>query len=284
MRKNVSARISPTAHYTGYVWCRNRLSPPELATTMGRAMFYALEGPMRLASLRTGGVTLEILLLQRHLIIDQLLDEAICSGRVGQVVEIACGVSGRGQRLSTRHRDRGLIYVEGDLPHMAALKERTLARIDDLSPHHQVVALDALAEHGPESIAEVVAPLLDRERGTALVTEGLLSYFPWPAVEGMWRRFAELLGSFPAGLYVSDIHFDDVLHRRPLVRAFRSFLSTFARGEVHLHFSEHEGMRRALQRSGFDEVSVHLPRERAASLDLPLGNLGDYVNVLAAWT
>ena len=64
------SRISPTAHYTGYVWSRNGLSPPRFATTRGAAMFHALEGPMRLAAATTGGLTLERMLLQRHLVID----------------------------------------------------------------------------------------------------------------------------------------------------------------------------------------------------------------------
>jgi O-methyltransferase involved in polyketide biosynthesis len=245
-------------------------------------MFYALQGPMRVASLSTGGVTLETLLMQRHLIIDQLLDEAIDSGQIGQVVEVACGVSGRGHRLASRHRDKELIYVEGDLPPMATLKRRMLARVPGRSPNHHVVALDALASEGPSTIAAAVSPLLDPARGTALVTEGLLSYFPRHLVDGMWGRFVDLLGGFPHGLYLSDIHFEDALHGRRLIRAFRFMLSTFARGRVHLHFREQDGLKQALRLAGFDEVRVHLPRERARQLDLPLGNLGDYVNVVAA--
>ena len=282
MTEKSSSRISPTAHYTGFVWCRNGLSPPELATSLGRGMFHALQGPMRLASLGTGGVTLETLLMQRHLIIDQLLDEAIDRGQVGQIVEVACGVSGRGHRLATRHRDKELIYVEGDLPPMAKLKRRMLARVPGRSANHHVVALDALASQGPETISAAVSPLLNPTRGTALVTEGLLSYFPRHLVDGMWGRFVDLLGGYPHGLYLSDIHFDDSLHGRRLVRAFRFLLSTFARGQVHLHFRERGSLERALQQAGFAEVTVHLPRERARQLDLPLGNLGDYVNVVAA--
>jgi O-methyltransferase involved in polyketide biosynthesis len=245
-------------------------------------MFYALQGPMRLAALATGGVTLETLLLQRHLIIDQLLDEAIESGLVGQIVEVACGVSGRGHRLERRHRDKELIYVEGDLPHMAERKRRMLARVPGRSPTHHVVALDALATAGPSTIAARASPLLDPTRGTALVTEGLLSYFARHHVDGMWGRFVELLSRYPGGLYLSDIHLDDELHGRPLIRGFRACLSAFARGQVHLHFRDHEGLRQALREAGFEDVTVHLPRERARQLNLPLGNLGDYVNVVAA--
>jgi hypothetical protein len=52
-----SDRISPTAHYTGYVWARNGLSHPELATLEGRVLFDALE-PAMLVSRALGRASL----------------------------------------------------------------------------------------------------------------------------------------------------------------------------------------------------------------------------------
>lgn len=100
-----SSRISPTAHYTGYVWVRNTLSPPALRTPQGAVLFTALQPAMRVASRFTGGLTLEQMLLQRHQIIDRVLDDAIARGRVTQVLEIAGGMSGRGLRFTRRHRE-----------------------------------------------------------------------------------------------------------------------------------------------------------------------------------
>ena len=93
-------------------------------------------------------MTLEKMLLQRHRIIDHLLDEAIADGRIGQIVEVAAGLSGRGHRLAGRHRDVGFIYLEGDLPGMVARKRQRLARLGDPSPHHHVLELNALADEG----------------------------------------------------------------------------------------------------------------------------------------
>ena len=36
------ATISPTAHYTGFVWARHGLSHPALVTAEGRALFHLL--------------------------------------------------------------------------------------------------------------------------------------------------------------------------------------------------------------------------------------------------
>ena len=93
-----SDRISPTAHSTGYVWARNGLSHPELATREGRVLFEALQ-PAMLASRATGGPTLESYLLARHRAIDALLERAIEAGEVSQVIEVAGGLSPRGWRF-----------------------------------------------------------------------------------------------------------------------------------------------------------------------------------------
>ena len=47
---------------------------------------------------------------------------------------------------------------------------------------------------------------LDPDRGTAVVTEGLLNYFPTDRVEVLWTRVARELARFPSGLYLSDLH------------------------------------------------------------------------------
>ncbi len=60
-----SDRIGPTADYTGYVWARNGLSRPELATREGRLLFDSLQ-PVMLGSQAIGGATLESYLLARH--------------------------------------------------------------------------------------------------------------------------------------------------------------------------------------------------------------------------
>src|SRR5680860_1088598 len=119
-----SDAISPTAHYTGEVWRRAGLSDPALATREGRLLYGSLRPTMALSA-ALGGDTLEAFLLARHRLIDRLLGEAIAAGRVGQVIEIAAGMSPRGLRFSRLHPD--LTYVEADLPAMAARKRAALA-------------------------------------------------------------------------------------------------------------------------------------------------------------
>lgn len=257
-----SDRISPTAHYTGYTWFHNGLSHAALATAQGRVMYHGLR-PFNVVSRRLGAPTLEGFLLARHRSIDTQLEAAIESGEISQVVEIAAGLSPRGWNFARRFGDR-IAYVETDLPDMATHKRRLLEGAGLATAGHRIVGLDALADAGPGSLAQL-ADGLDRSQGLAIVTEGLLNYFPTDAVVGMWRRFATTLRRFPRGLYLSDLHLAGD-NRGAGVSAFMKLLSTFVRGRVHLHFDSAVAATSALRESGFDEAVAKTP-EPMASVD-----------------
>ena len=242
--------VSPTAHYTGYVWARNGLSPPELRTTEGRLLFESLR-PMNTLNSLLGRGSLEQYLLARHRAIDLLLERAIDEHGIGQVIEIASGLSARGWRFSTRHEE--LTYVEADLPDMVARKRQALDRIVGLSPHHRLVELDALRGSGPGSLASVAAEL-DPDRGLVIITEGLLGYLATDQVEGIWRRCVDTLSGFSAGRYFSDVHLSSLATLE--VRAFRILLGAFVRGRVHLHFRDPEEVVEALTEAGFTRAEV----------------------------
>jgi O-methyltransferase involved in polyketide biosynthesis len=257
-----SDAISPTAHYTGHVWVRNGLSHPELDTWEGRVLFGTL-GPAMGASRKLGGPTLEGLLLARHRVIDDLLTRAIDERSVSQVIEPACGMSPRGWRFSERY-GKALTYIEADLPGMAERKRRALARMDSLSDHHRVADLDVLHDDGPTSISEL-ATTLDRDRGVAIVTEGLLTYFDQRDVAEMWRRFARAMGSFREGVYLADIRLAG-LERGPTERAFGVVLSAFVRGRVHTHFADEAQAAAALRAAGFGEARLHRCADHPAAV------------------
>jgi len=261
-----SDRISPTAHYTGYTWFHNGLSHPALATVQGRVMYHGLR-PLNAVSRRLGAPTIEGVLLARHRSIDTQLEAAIESGAVSQVIEIASGLSPRGWDFARRYGDR-ITYVEADLPDMAAHKRQLLERAHLSSTRHRVVELDALAESGPRSLAQL-AESLDPTQGLAIITEGLINYFPTDAVRGMWQRFATTLRRFPTGLYLSDLHLA-ADNRGIGVAAFMRLLSTFVRGNVYLHFDSAKEAARALKDAGFEKGIARIPdavRSAEGSLD-----------------
>jgi O-methyltransferase involved in polyketide biosynthesis len=269
-----SDSISPTAHYTGYVWARNGLSHARLASTQGRRLFESLQPIMR-AGAALGSPSLESYLLARHRAIDTLLEAAIEHRGVSQVVEVAAGLSPRGWRFAQRYGDR-IDYIEADLPAMAARKRTALEAMGTLSEHHRVQDLDALREDGPAqpaqpgSLAELTERL-DPGRGLAIITEGLLGYLSPGDVAGLWRRFAATLAGFPAGLYISDLHLGGA--QTIEVRAFRVVLSAFVRGRVHLHFADAAQAVARLREAGFRTASVRpageitgAPSDRGARL------------------
>lgn len=254
-----AANVSPTAHYTGYVWTRHGLSHPAFATATGRLLYNAARPALALSK-RLGGPTLEGLLLSRHRIIDERLSAAIESGAVSQVIELAAGLSPRGWRYA-REYGAGLRYIETDLPAMAARKRRLLSKAGGGGANHEVVAVDAFAESGPDSLAAIAASL-DRAQGLAIITEGLLNYFPTPAVTGLWARIAEVLAGFPQGLYLSDLHLAGE-NEGYAASAFTTMLSAFVRGRVHLHFRTPLDVETALLAVGFTHAELLRPSDRA---------------------
>lgn len=254
----MSDRISPTAHYTGYTWFHHGLSHPALVTREGR-IFHALLEPLAAISRRIGMPTLEGLLLARHHAIDQQLTQAVERGTIGQVIEIAAGLSPRGWDFARRFGDR-LTYIEADLPAMAQRKRKLLADAGLQTPAHRVVDLDALADDGPLSLARL-ADSLDPSKGLAIITEGLINYFPIDAVFGMWQRFAATLKRFQDGLYLSDLHLASDNHGT-LVKMGTRLLSSFVRGRVHLHFDSPEAAVGCLFDAGFGDAELLRPKPR----------------------
>jgi O-methyltransferase involved in polyketide biosynthesis len=252
--------ISPTAHYTGYVWFAHGHSHEAFATHTGRLMYQALRGPGMLG--RVAGLpTLEGMLLARHRLIDLRLTQSIEAGEVSQVVEVAAGLSPRGWRFARTYGDR-ITYVEADLPGMIARK-RSILRELGTTPSHHTVEIDALADVGPTSI-DAICATLDPTKGTAIITEGLINYFDRATVLAIWERFARALRRFPRGLYLSDLIVRDG-NDGLFITGFSWLLSAFVRGKVHIHFTSPSAAEDALATSGLTGI-LHDPNDFAFEL------------------
>ncbi len=263
-----TSRISPTAHYTGYIWRRSGMSPAALATRRGWAMFHALR-PFTAAYELAGGPSLDLSLLARHRVIDTLLASAIERGEVGQVVEVAAGLSPRGCEFAARYAGAGLRrYIEGDLPGMAARKRRILERAGLTREKHRVVHLDALCDEGPASIFSVGDRLLDPELGTAVITEGLLGYFAPEVVADVWARLARFLSRYPRGLYLFDLNLGSDTRGLAGAWLFQRLLTAVARGRVYVHFRGPEEAEAALLHAGFDAAELGRANDRVRALGL----------------
>lgn len=274
-----SAHISPSAHYTGYVWYRHRLADPAFVTPFGRFV-HKLLWPVTWGARAGFGLDIEAFLLQRHLQIDAQLTEAIEQRGVRQVVEIACGLSPRGRRFCSRYPE--LQYLEADLPAMAARKRLLLHGEGWLDGRHQVRAVDILAERGNQSLASLLASR-DRSQPVVVITEGLVNYFPLELIEGFWNRLATGLSDFPEATYLTELYPD--LREHPRYRQLRwgvELIGRLTRGSYPLHYRDHAEIVTGFQRCGFAQVQVLDPSADAGSLGLPAARLPGLVRVIQA--
>ena len=273
-----TSRISPTAHYTAYVWHRHGMSTPALATAKGRALFYTLQGPNRALAV-AGQADLESLLLARHRVIDHILKEAIDAGRVGQIVEIAAGLSPRGLRMRRRHPQ--VTYVEGDLPDMIANKEALIG--GQLSEGHRLVNINALADDGPESL-EALAESLDKSKGVAVITEGLMPYFDGPTGAEIWQRISKFMRRFSEGLYLSDYYLGRDTNRILGAGVMSQLVGWFVSGSVHMPLKDDSELYEALGEAGLSDVAVHMAGDFAHELQIESPKRTGYVRVIEART
>ena len=274
------SRISPTAHYTADVWVRSGLSDPALSTRLGAVLHAALAPLNQTYGRLSGRPNLDAMLVARHRALDRLLEREIAAGRVGQVIEIAAGLAGRGYRFARRFP--ALRYIETDLAGMAAYKRRALDEAGLRGPNHEVRPLDALAGDGPGSLGAVAAELV-ASRGLAIITEGLLSYLARDAVLTLWRRVAATIRGFAHGFYLSDLHLASDVDGMWIPELFRVGLELFARGPVRYHFASADETIAELRAAGFRDTRLYYPSE-VVPPDRPGREPAHVIRVLAATT
>lgn len=193
-------RIGPTAHYTAYVWYRCGFPYAEhFKTRRGAVLYWALKASGGWVSDVTQRPTLPDWLLARH----STIDRAVAACEPDLVIEVASGMSRRGTTFAA---DRGVRYVELDLPHMIRAKR---ARLDQLPSsvrsrfegRLELAEIDALADDFPERLAAIAK---DAER-PVVITEGLLPYFDTANKLRIMGGIRAGLAKAGGGTYVTDM-------------------------------------------------------------------------------
>ena len=274
-----SSGISFTALYTGAVWHRYGLSDDILATEQGRWLYHLMT-PFEAASKALIGGNIRTFLLQRHLIIDRLIDQAIDESGITQVLEVACGMSPRGIRLRARHP---LIHmVEADLPDMAGRKAMRLLAAGRLGDNHQVTPIDILAEHGEYQIEKVIDRVFDNTKPVVIVTEGLTSYFSLDTISHFWRRLAKVMADRPGSIYLTESYYRPA---QPVLdgtlKALGALLGTATRSQVSFHFQADAEARDHFLSCGFPTATVHDPRTWYGTLPIPESRGEPMIRVVA---
>jgi len=277
--KTDTSSISFTAHYTGQAWYRNGLSADAFYTREGD-LYYTLLTPLEAIGSKIVGTNIRQSLLQRHFLIDHLIEKAITEQGVTQVLEIACGLSPRGWRFTSRFPQ--LKYVEADLPDMARDKEALLRKHGSLSAQHKVVTCNILVD-GPDSLENVIAREFDTSKPLLVVTEGLVNYFDLETISGFWQRLQAVLEKFPAGTYLTDNYplLEDHPFRK-LMQFLGSLLAAASRSNVRWHFNSDAKMEGHFTALGFASAKAHDPRDYYEILDIPKTRSVPMVRILEA--
>lgn len=272
-----TSRISISAHYTGYIWYNNGLSHEQFVTPMGRAAYWALK-PMNAFMQMMVGASIDTFLLQRHFVLDHLVEEAINDG-YEQVVELAAGLSSRGYLIKKSHPH--VHYVEGDLPGMSARKAELLDKLGR-APEHLTQPCNILDENGPQSIEALLAGL-DQTKKTLIITEGLVNYFDLATIRKVWARMAIAMKQFPQARYVTEVY--PKLEQHPsykYVKVAQKVVGFFTQGEYPLHYESNEAMQQGFIEDGFAQVSVTAPEDYYGKLDMPTSNRPSLVRLVVA--
>lgn len=254
-RKDTS-RISITAHHTGYTWYANDLSHKAFATLPGGILYYSTKPWMFFGRTVLGISDLETSLLQRHIIIDHLLDQVVREHGVTQVLELACGLSPRGFRFKQRHGSKDILYIEADLLPMAKRKKALLEQAGLLGENHVVVPCNILLEHGEHSLESVAKKYLDPARPTVIITEGIINYFDLEIIKGLWSRINAILRSFSGGIYIAD---NMPHHSGHIIKIWNRVVSMIARGGFYMHFHSDQEAEHTFKSLGFDEIRIYQP-------------------------
>lgn len=252
-------RIGPTAHYTAYVWRRAGLPHAEhFATRQGAVLYWGFFVLGEWATRLTPRVpSMRQYLEYRH----RLIDAVVARQQPGCVVELGAGLT---RRAVTWAADRGVPGIELDLPAMAELKRRRLARAPAslrarLRSLHAVHDADVLA---PELPARLAALLRGHVR-PVIVAEGLLSYFDLAPRVRVLAGVAAALREVGGGCLVCDLHTAAAQARVGFAaHALRTAIRGLTRRRRALDpFADLPALHEALAAAGFDHSHEARPED-----------------------
>jgi O-methyltransferase involved in polyketide biosynthesis len=246
------AKIGPTAHYTAYVWKRLGLPHAELfATRQGARLFWSfrLAGEWLMAA-SPRVPSMEQYLALRHRLMEAALDEH----GPDRIVELGAGLSRRGV---TWAGDRGVPYVEVDLPHMTRAKRALLARRAPEALRGRLAERLTLVEGDilDPGFGQTLAGHLAGARRPAVIAEGVVGYFDRAERQRILSAVCRGLVS-GHGIFLCDVRTRAAVEAvGPAMAALRTGIriATGGRG-ARPDFEDDDDVRGMLLSAGFDRA------------------------------
>jgi len=257
-------KIAPTAHYTAYVWHHLGFPYADLfATQEGRAMFWGFRAAGEwLAVVSRRIPSMSQYLSMRHRLIEQRLMEL----RPDRVVEIGAGLSRRG---ITWALDHGVEYWEVDLPPMLRKKR---ALLEARAPQSMRARLEGRLHWEAQNVLDPsfgdwLGETLRGAERTAVIAEGLLTYFPWSERARLVSAIARGLSASKQGELLCDLR--DQATGAPAavaVGALRAGIQLVTRGRgIYEEFDSPGAVRAFFEDAGFAQCA---PLDTATLNDL----------------
>ena len=261
-KNKASSGTSLVALFTSYTWYKHNLTPRSMVNVKSRIFYYAVQPILKLLH-KLSGLSLEAFLLQRHFIIDHLLEKEIEANPNTTVVEIGAGYSSRGYRMLKKYQSRGLEYLELDLPDVMQKKTEI---IESLAIEHRPVILPCnfFAQTGPLSLQDIVEKHVGKDRHIVIITEGLVDYFRFSILQPVWQKIAEVIRGARSGVYLTDLTPRNDSHPCYFyIRLFERVLRLFAREPLPTNFSDDVDVQSKFAASHFSSAHVLNPTEYA---------------------
>ncbi len=254
-----------TALYTAGVWAwSERPGADRYASVATRRVFGTVEGVLRIAgwfvrnapSLRHG-------LVQRHVMLDALVHEALAQGAT-TVLELAAGLSPRGTAFTATH---DVAWTEVDLPEVVSYKAALLAR----DPQGQAVSARPTLTRLPADLrgADLV-DLTGTDGPTMVLAEGLLMYLDDAARRDLLHRIAARLR--PAGGWVAFDYVPPADKPPPgwVARLLGAWMRRFTGGEgLAENPTSQADVLDDLRSAGFSEVRTLAPSDAPDAWAVP---------------
>lgn len=189
----------------------------------------------------------------RYLLINKLLEQ---SG-VKQVLELAAGLSPRGLIMTA---DSSVKYTELDLPSMAHMKKKILAKVKEIPSNLHIVAGNALRL----SDLEKATSDFDKSQPVAVINEGLLRYLNFDEKAQVAKNIRHILKQFGGTwitcdttpkkfLAVQDKTTSPGFNKKFITKTGKNFYNNMFEDEHHVkQFFEDLGF--SIQSHSFNEV------------------------------
>lgn len=270
-----SNRTSLVAYYTSYHWFIHGLAHRIFTTKRASFMYYAVWPLVKMIEI-FGGVSLSSFLLQRHLVIDALIEQEIKKHRKCVVLEIGSGYSARGYRFLRRHEGRNIDYIELDLPGVISEKRRIVEKLPAAyRPHLQECDLNS--ENTTQSLEFLMEQIADKNYHLIVISEGVVDYMSMDSLQRFWRRLATNCRRFDTAVYITDLTpRSNAIAGNRYVRIFEGALRKFAREPLTRNFRKDDEIRQTLLLCDFDDAEVINPSKydsllpKAAKVGVPI--------------